>query len=345
MIKKIFAIFILFTLFSACIDPLDIEVNDDGSRLVVFAEITDQAEEYTVDLSRTSNYESTNNSKVSGAIVTVKDSNGNEFVFTEHSPGIYKSCPSEFIGEIGETYILKIRTQDEKIYESEMEEILPTGEIESLYFEKFDQQVLIDGQTRPNKGLKLYCNFRDNPSKDYLRVDWEGTFQYKAAPMDTVNNFCWITEYSMFDINLYEDSYSNNSVKKDFEITFLEAGFRFTQDYRFKAKLKSMNAGAYNFWRLIKQQYENDGSIFSALPAQINSNIKCITNPEEKVLGYFITSAQVSQRIKISPYDIDGKVSTSTLVCEQFRPTDPLQDYCYDCTKYFNSTSEKPSYW
>lgn len=345
MIKKIASIIFLVSLSWSCIDPLDIEVVDDGSRLVVFAEITDQAEEYIVDLSRTANYESVNNVKVTEALVKVIDSKGNGYDFTEVRPGIYKSCPAEFIGQIGESYTLRINTQDEKIYESEIEEILPTGEIESVYFERFDRQVMIDGQLRPEKGLKLFCDFKDNPSEDYFRVDWEGTYQFRAAPMDSEHTFCWNTEYSKFDINLYEDSYTNNSLKKDFEITFLEAGFRFTQDYSFKAKLKSMSAGAYNFWRLIKQQYENDGSIFSALPAQINSNIKSITNPEEKVLGYFITSAEVSKRIRISPYDIGGGISTSTLPCRQFRPTDPLQEYCYDCTKFENSVAEEPTYW
>ncbi len=336
----------VLTICWACIDPLDIEIKDEGSNLVVFAEVTDQAEEYIVNLTRTSSYESGNPPKETGAKVTVLDSEGREFVFMEEEEGVYKSCPAEFIGEIGQSYKLRIETQEDQIYESDLEEILPTGEIDSVYFKRESKPTFTNGSIRPVNGLSLFCSFRDNPAKEYLKVDWSGTFQFRSSNFDPLYDFCWKTESSTFDINLYDDAFTNNSLKEDFEITFLEEGFRFGIDYSFQAQLKSLTPGAYNFWRLIEQQYENNGSIFSALPAQINSNIKCITNPEEKVLGYFITSAQAAKRIRISPYDLGGQPSTSELPgCRPFRPGDPIADYCYDCSLYTNSSGTEPSYW
>jgi hypothetical protein len=109
-------------------------------------------------------------------------------------------------------------------------------------------------------------------------------------------------------------------------------------------KLKSISQGAHRFFSLLKQQFENDGSIFSALPAQIESNIRSITNPQEKVLGYFIVSAVDSKRVRIPASFLIG-INESALSCDQFRPTDPLPEYCYDCTKFENSVGEKPSFW
>ncbi len=334
----------LLGLLWSCIDPIDISVKDDGSRLVVFAEITTEAEPYYIDLSRTSNYDANNNPKVSGAIVSVVNSENDEFIFTEQKPGVYSSCPAEFVAEVGQTYQLKIHTADEKVYESEIETMRPTGTIDSLYYEVYDRPTMIGDVIRPEKGLRFFCDFKDNPEEEYCRVDWEGTYKFQASPYDTENTYCWNTEFSKFDINLYNDRYSNNSLNRNFEITFLKNGFRFKEDYSFKVKLKSMSEGGYRFWNLIKQQYENDGSIFAALPAQINSNIKCISDPNEKVLGYFFASAVAFQRIRISSYAIPGTV-TSSLPCVKFRPTDPLQEYCYDCSKFENSVNEAPVYW
>lgn len=344
MLKKLIIVALIFTFFSACIDPLEVEIKNDGTSLVVYAEVTDQSEKYTVELSRTSNYESGQPEKETNAVVQIIDSNGKEYQFVEEKPGVYRSCPAEFVGVINESYKLRISTQDEKVYESDFEKIIPTGEVESVYFNKEEVFELVDGRSRPITGLKFYCDFKDTPDQDFLKLDWEGTFQFKSAPQDSLHEYCWITESSKLDINLYEDSFTNNTLKERFEITFLEKGFRFVDDYSFQVQLKSMNRGAYNFWRLIEQQVNNDGSIFSALPAQINSNIKCISDPSENVLGYFMTSAVSSQRVRVSPYDI-GSPSSVISGCRPFRPSDPIQDYCYDCSLYPNSVAEEPSYW
>ena len=94
----------------------------------------------------------------------------------------------------------------------------------------------------------------------------------------------------------------------------------------------------------LKKELENDGSIFSALPAQIESNIKSLNNPDEKILGYFIVSGVDAKRIRIPSSTLTG-INEAALMCRQFRPTDPLPEYCYDCTKFENSVGEEPSYW
>ncbi|MGM0580475.1 MAG: DUF4249 domain-containing protein [Bacteroidota bacterium] len=335
---------ILFLSFSACIDPLDVKVDDTNARLVVMAEITNLNEPYKVELHRTADYETFVNPKETGASVSVFDEQGNEFAFTEGEPGEYYSCPSEFVGKLGEDYKLRIETADDNIYESEVETIMPTGEIDSVYYVKSSRELEINGNPMTEHGVKIFCDFKDTKEEDYFRIDWQGTYKFSSAPMDNNNRYCWNTEFSKFDINLQDDKFSNNSLIKDFEVTYLADGLRFTDDYRFQVQLKSLSPGAYQFWRLIKQQFENDGSIFSALPAQIESNINSLTNPEEKVLGYFIVSGVDTQRMRIPASALTG-INEAALSCKQFRPSDPLPEYCYDCTEFENSVAEEPSFW
>lgn len=310
----------------------------------MIAEITNLNESYNVTLQRTADYETLVNPKETGAKVSVFDEQGNEYSFIERKAGKYWSCPSEFIGEVGKDYVLRIETMDGSIYESDVETLLPTGQVDSVYYVKSSREREVNGDTYIEKGVKIYSNFRDNEEKEFFRIDWQGTYKFRSAPMDNNNRYCWNTEFSKFDIKLHDDQFTNNSLITDYQITFLPDGLRFTEDYSFQVQLKTMNQGAYQFWDLIKQQFENDGSIFSALPAQIESNINSITNPKEKVLGYFIVSGVSTKRIRIPASALTG-INEAALSCNQFRPSDPLPEYCYDCAKYQNSTSERPSFW
>ncbi|SMG28771.1 protein of unknown function [Marivirga sericea] len=331
-------------LFYGCIDPLDIEVNDRNSRLVVMGEITNLPEAYQVVLQRTSDYETLVNPMEENATVSVTDENGLEYFFKESKPGIYRSCPTEFVGKIGQSYKLRIETSNDIIYESEVETLLSTGEIDKVYYRKSQRQVEVNDYTYLEEGIKVFCDFKDTETEDYFKLDWQGTYKFQSAPMDNNNRYCWNTEFAKFDINLYNDQFSNNSLLKDFEITYLSDGLRFSEDYSFQVRLKSLSKGAFKFWTLIKDQFENDGSIFSALPAQIESNINSLTNAEEKVLGYFVVSSVDTKRIRIPSTALSG-VNEAALACKQFSPTDPLPEYCFNCTKYENSEGEEPTFW
>ncbi len=331
-------------LLSSCIDPLEVKVKGTAAKLVVFAEITDQVEPYFVELSRTADYDAYINPHEEGAEVVVINAKGVEFEFTETNPGLYESCPTEFTGEIGMGYTLKITTLDGTVFQSSEEKIPVNGQIDSVYYKNESIESTKNGIDNIIKGVRLYCQFYDSPEKDYFWIDWEGTYQYQAPSTDTNNSYCWNTEYSKFDIKIFDDQFTNNSLINDFEITFLEDGLRFTEAYSFRVKLKSINREAYEFWSLVKQQYQNDGSIFASLPSRIASNIKCETNDSEKVLGYFFTSSVSSMRIKIPGSAISG-INEAKLRCDRFSPNDPLPEYCFDCTKYQNSVNEKPDFW
>jgi hypothetical protein len=342
---KVFRLFILslISLFG-CIDPLNVDVEVENPRLVVIAEITDLAEPYHVELQKTANYNTLVNDKVKGAKVSVVNSKGEEFLFEEQEDGQYFSCPAEFVGQVGEEYQLKIETAEDRLYESTIETLLPSGTIDSAYYQKAERVVELNDYQFTEQGIKVYCNFKDTSEKEYFFIDWQGTYKFRPSMLDNNNRFCWNTEFSKFDINLHDDQYSNNSLIKDYEITYLSDGLRFTEDYSFQIRLKSLSEGAYQFWSLIKQQYENDGSIFSALPAQINSNVESLTNPEEKVLGYFTVSSVNTYRLRIPDYALTG-INEAQLACKRFSPSDPLPEYCFDCTKFENSVGEEPEFW
>lgn len=49
----------------------------------------------------------------------------------------------------------------------------------------------------------------------------------------------------------------------------------------------SLNEDEYNYWKKLKNITVSVGGLHDIIPSLIPSNIVCIENPGEKVLGYF----------------------------------------------------------
>lgn len=114
MSKKYIVLFsvlllILFA-FSACQKVIDIDLNAVKSKIVIEAEITDQPGPYTFKITKTANFNESNNfPAVSGASVKISDNAGNSETLTETTPGIYVT--TTFQGIPGRTYFLEITSE------------------------------------------------------------------------------------------------------------------------------------------------------------------------------------------------------------------------------------------
>ena len=342
MNKSIVIAILSFVLISSCIDPLETEVEFSGAKLVVNAEIHDLEEPNYIYLSRSSKFNKENNPTVSNAYVAVEDSLGNRYEFMESEPGVYKICPVDFVGQIGMSYKLIINDSD-NIYETELVKMKPKGEIVDFFFEKDTQLTEVDDSFRPISGLNFYIDFEDKEGKDYYKIDYKGTYKFKASNFDQFHDYCFRNESSEYIVLLHNDRFTNNSIIKRERIVFLEKGFRFKDGYSIRVNLKALNEDAYNYWRLIADQTNSDGSVFSALPSQIKSNIQAV-NSENEVLGFFTVTSIATRRIYV-PTTTYGDIISILPGCTPFRPWDPIQDYCYDCTLYFDSSGEVPDFW
>ena len=71
----------------------------------------------------------------SGEIQNVKielfDDLGNKELFTETTPGTYKTGGA-IQGQSGHSYFIRLETEDGKIFQSEPDELLPVGEIKEI---------------------------------------------------------------------------------------------------------------------------------------------------------------------------------------------------------------------
>jgi hypothetical protein len=62
----------------------------------------------------------------------------------------------------------------------------------------------------------------------------------------------------------------------------------------------TLNRETYLYYKSLYGQIQSEGKLFDPVAAQLNGNIKCITDPEKKTIGFFEASA-----VSYSEYIVD----------------------------------------
>lgn len=93
---------------ASCQKVIDVDVRNAEKKFVVEAIVNDQRGKSIVRLSTTKNVSESNEFPgVSGALVVVRDDAGNDYPFTETTPGNYTD--TTFTGQTGKTYSLEVK--------------------------------------------------------------------------------------------------------------------------------------------------------------------------------------------------------------------------------------------
>jgi hypothetical protein len=142
---NIILIALFVELFNACTEPIDIDLEDDQTRLVVYGTLTTDTTAHTVALSKTSNYfDNSPPPAVTGAEVKIEGTDGTILNLRERTnePGIYETDSNTY-GKTGVAYTLFINNVDidndgeNETYQA-TDSIRPIGVADSiklLYFE------------------------------------------------------------------------------------------------------------------------------------------------------------------------------------------------------------------
>jgi len=103
------AILILPFIFTSCNKVIELKLGNDSGKLVIEGNITNTSAPQYIRLSRNVPFTSNNvYPAVSGATVTVSDSKGNNYFFTEGADGVYIN--NNLTGISGETYTMTVIT-------------------------------------------------------------------------------------------------------------------------------------------------------------------------------------------------------------------------------------------
>lgn len=288
---------------------------------------------------------------VSDAEVFISDHLGYEAKLDE-CDGIYSS--PDLFGQAGFTYTLRVVLQDGREYNSIPQHISDPPSIDSLYAIPGERKSFVYGYYgqpvyTEEEGLFIHSALSSYQSnKQYLRFHTivVKLSSYQIGTMDRINVYLWETkgmdnsyavDFSVSDtvkqllnhpvgfLKYYSDV---SQARGDRSATIINA-WVVTQT------IYSISADVYRYYNSIGHQLVGNDQIFAPVASQVNSNIYCVSDKTERVIGIFeacsaITIYKAFRWIDLSRYeslDLDYFPEVGTGSVEKWAPDFWIHNY------------------
>ena len=330
---------LLFMLFTACEDVYSPQIDVPENIIVADARIIVGQAANQIKLTNSLAYseEGWGGQPVRGAYVTIIDSDNSEISLSESNPGVFPIyfslnkdlCYKLRIEHENNVYeseyerVLKVPEID-SIYgvegvrvakvsgDNNTEEIERTpgmylsgniaSSLESPYF-RFSSRKVAQALFR----VEIF----KNELKNYLTPEEINQYfppeelREMEDPLQLIK-FRWNSSKSIQGYNLAAPvEYSNLNIINKHAMAFLERQPKMFYGERVKGWVLilyqySISESAYNFYKDLNSQLESEGQLFDPVYVQARNNLKCITDPNQKILGNFEISTLKEYRFYIS---------------------------------------------
>jgi len=272
------------------------------SYLVVEGFINSGSEPTTFTLSRARTQANPNNFiPEENAQVAIEGENGERYSLAEQNAGSYTSTPLNL--NPATRYRIHIRTTHDKEYASDYVNVKITPPIDSITY------------SVEQDGVQLYVTTHDPENTTrYYRWDAEETWEYVSAFFsnsmykdkqmfyrydDDLIFTCWRSDRTK-ELYLGSSARLTDDVIYRQPITFTPAiSGKLIEKYSILVKQYALSQQGFEYWQILEKNTETTGSIFDAQPSQLQGNIRCLTNPQEPVIGFVDASSVQQKRIFI----------------------------------------------
>lgn len=344
----IFKALCLMLIVSSCSEVVDLKTGEGERLLVLYGKVTDGLAGNELFIGLTSDIGATQE-PVSGAEATLLQDGVAIAQYTERSPGNYRLDFGGDSARMGRTYELEVSLPDGRQYRS-LPTVMP-GQV-AIDRPRFDASVV---EVEVNQaGLEVRRNliqlFVDteiiNPESDFF-LKWDilesYSFQERIRNTPIPPPPCFVTNNTTGqNVFLFNGEDIKVPEIKDQLLSTSEIDSRFAFDYYFSVVQTTMNKDAFEYWKLIGQISNSQGSIFDQPSAPVPGNFRNVSDEKEEVLGYFEVVRSDTSRVRVRGDAIDFYVSVP---CPQRPPENTEPRECVACLLIKNSTDVKPYFW
>jgi len=264
---------------ASCVERMDIKTDDAPPCLVIYGYITSDTMQHSIRITRSAGYFTTESPEgVSHATVTVSDKDGRQIPFTENDtiPGLYQTA-SDVYGEEGKAYTLDVYLDfdsdgtDEHYQASAY--LKPINHIDSI-------------------GLQASILFKNQVEVLLYAQDLPGERNYYSifvAINDSVVNPT-INRFFVMDNELFRGQYMNGVAcyylnqdpNREGRNEILHIGDKVTLN------INAISKEYTTYISNVTTEIRGSMPIFSGPPANVETNIRCITPKDGiSVVGFF----------------------------------------------------------
>lgn len=319
-------------LVCSCTEQYALQTNTFDEALVVEANITNELKRQEIKISRSFRFEQTDPIFETGATVTVTDNSGNVYVFEPNAEKYVSATPFQAVD--GRSYRLNIKTADGKSYSSSAENLTAVNEMQSV--------VPTVEVKNGEKGVAIVVNSYDpQANSKYYRYEYEETYKIIApewnlekaillppregsdhedigvAPRDPGETKTCYSTVNSIDI-IQTSTVGLNEDRVNFPVRFISNKNPIIMHrYSILVRQYVQSLAAHTFYKTSKQLSGNGSILSQTQPGFFYGNLKCDTNPNEKVIGLFEVTSVSSKRVFFNFTDLF--------------PNDPTPPYFTNC--------------
>ena len=248
---------------------------------------------------------------------------------------------------------MRIELSNGEIYESSPERLYPAPEISATHVEYGvrAREIEVNGETElvNQRLIKLFVDLPEHENSEPYYYRWRvipsWVFEAPLPPSTSPVKRCYITSRYLYQkINVQVD----NSGGYGFEVLALDTDDNEQIQTDFSALILqySLSPDAYRFWEDISLQQQSTGGIFDPPPFPINSNIRNINDPDERVSGFFSVAHVSATRWFINQFELPYNLQYVDF-CAPIPGFSPPEE-CGNCLRYGGGgeiTNQKPEWW
>ena len=318
--QRIFFIVFFIIVMAGCSEVFQPDIENADSFLSIQGSITTQLGKQTVLLTYSRSYnEQPYFTGVTGAEVNVIDENSNRIHYNEAGNGKYiANITADNAAKVGSTYYLEVETEDGAVFRSTPQLIVPSPEI--LKFScGFDRRTILNENTygdiieQEYPVMVLIIETEGIlPSDNYYMYDYKAYEQCHDFYQDDNGMYHEFYYHQLlsgkYSDNIHTvnaDEFGDFHVRNDelmyiilddlrnydtlYPVTGVSLSTRF-EGLLIKLNQYSLSSDAYTFYHDVEEQLAAEGTLFDPAYTQLAGNIKCVSEPEQKVIGVFTAS-------------------------------------------------------
>ncbi|TYC12013.1 DUF4249 domain-containing protein [Bizionia gelidisalsuginis] len=305
-----------------CTEEIPLETEGFEDVLVVEATLTNEVKHQEVTLSRTYFIEGNSQVLENGANVSIVNTMGNTYNFSQNNEGIYISNTA-FEALPNTNYTLYITTSSGKRYKSTEAQLTPISNIDELYAELTQEgpnadkvQVLVNSNNETTNAQyfryeyiethKIIVPYYSNLDAQVNNVVGDG-LQYNIYTVPKTENkqTCYITNSSNTIIQTSTSDLNNNIVNK-FPVRVIEKDNALLREqYSIDVKQYVQSFEAYQYYKIINDLGADESLLSESQPGFVVGNIKPMDNNSKRVIGYFDVSWVSSKRLFFNFNDVN----------------------------------------
>lgn len=364
--------FLVMLGFLSCKDPYNPAVKNLDKEILVVEGFIDGANETVISIRRArslGNVDTVFQEFVTDAFVMVEDDAGNIYPLSYSSQGDYKGS---YTFNPDRKYRVRFsRMANQKEYASAFVTYKTSPPVDSISYRYEADGARFFVSTHDNTGNSKFYRWKYDETWEFHSFYYTG-FRFdevtsKVIPFTDSVYTCWQFDDSK-DILIASTEKLSQDVVKEFSLQLIENGdYKLSYLYSINLTQYVMDSLGYNYFRQLKKNTEETGSIFDPQPGNLRGNVTSLSDPDEMVVGYIGAGSSYRVRKFFNiPWNFHEDCSDVVIVPNikdslnyylrdgDYWPIEEQEDNmgktypsarnrCVDCT--IRGTNVKPPYW